>query len=172
MNRRENAVGTTIYPDTWDLSSFENLTRHVLIPNTDEYTMVANRFNESLRQSPIVQIERIQNCRQFERDESRRGKVGFFRSFVRSQVGFGSTTRTATSSSNVMVKVPNNGCFTVRSNVFSSTRFDRNGSLSSGCRGQSAEMIIKDCFNRGHATRCGSFVERFFRLFSQRFAFV
>jgi len=108
----KSIVGATIYPDTWNLTSYENLTRHILDQNSDEYVRVAAKFNETLKQNRIIQIERIQNTRWYRQYDAHRDD--FIDRYGRSTEEL----------------------------------------LFHGCRGESAELIIKDCFNRSHATRC------------------
>jgi hypothetical protein len=52
-----------------------------------------------------------------------------------------------------MVQAPNNGYFMVKNCLFSHANFIFEHII--GCKSQSIEAIINDCFNRSHAVRCG-----------------
>lgn len=51
------------FPENWDLSSLENVTRYPVIPDTTEYKFVSDKFLETLPSSRILGVERIQNRR-------------------------------------------------------------------------------------------------------------
>ncbi len=97
------------FPSYWNTSSLINLSRYTVQPHTDEYRLVENNFRKTMRQNQIIGIERIQNRRKvftnFEISQLILSK--FF------QVGIGNMSLIEMILLNDMVKVPNNGYFTV-----------------------------------------------------------
>ena len=69
------------------------------------------------------------------------------------QAGIDSTMRTRKTSSKDTARAQNNGCFTVSGVPSLCGGLIVNCNL--GCKSDSIEAIINDCFNRSHATRCG-----------------
>jgi hypothetical protein len=64
QNAQQDQVSGSIFPfpEHWDLTSPNNLSRYVLEQDSAEYIFVAENFHKTL-QNQIVQIERVQNRR-------------------------------------------------------------------------------------------------------------